>query len=62
MRITRRREGSSIRADVMDIMYIFKFLSLTLSGIGMMQYIRNTREKWELLGTEALQENLTPCI
>lgn len=29
---------------------------IILSGIGVMQYVRNTIEKWELLGSEALQK------
>lgn len=29
---------------------------IILSGIGVMQYVGNTIEKWELLGSEALQK------
>ena len=54
MRITRR-EDSRVHAGVMDITYTFQFSSLIIrSGVGVMRYIRNTGEKWELLGTEAL--------
>lgn len=62
MKIPKKREDFRVHADVTDVPCTFSFLCLvTLSGIDVLYCVKNTGEKWELLGTETLQ-NSCPFI